>query len=436
MVIGVPEARPAPVPPTVFISYSWDDEPHTEWVRGLAARLRGDGVDVTLDQWELQPGDRLPAFMEAAIREHDYILIVCTPHYRERSDAREGGVGYEGDIMTGELLTGRNERKFIPVLRRGDTANAVPTWLSGKYHADMRDGAEAERSYRDLLTTLLGQREAAPPLGRPPATGSTAPSSQRAGGSDEVARGQPIRIVGVVVDEVSEPLLDGTRGSGLYRVPLRLSRKPSAEWAGLFVRTWDHPPRFTTMHRPGIVAVQGDRVILDGTTMDEVERYHRDTLLLVLDEVNREIVKREASQQKRVETERQRREEHRRSVEAFAGRLSFDSNVPSGTQAQSAAPIASRPAGAQVWSIEGPAAEVPPQGRDATGFAWKLRRGDETRSIVVWISDSAMASADSALPPEVAQAKRTKGRSVLEALLSQESPPTEALVSTYGVRLG
>jgi TIR domain len=211
--------------------------------------LRGDGVDVTLDQWELQPGDRLPVFMEAAIREHDYILIVCTPDYKERSDAREGGVGYEGDIMTGELLSRRNERKFIPVLRRGDTADAVPAWLAGKYHVNMPEGAEAERSYRDLLTTLLGQREAAPPLGRPPATGSPRPGSRRIGGSDAASRREPIRIVGVVVDEVSEPLLDGTRGSGLYRVPFRLSRKPAAEWAELFVRTWDHPPRFTTMHR-------------------------------------------------------------------------------------------------------------------------------------------------------------------------------------------
>ena len=38
------------------------------------------------------------------------------------------------------------------------------------------------------------------------------------------------------------------------------------------------------MHRPGIASVSGDRIILDGTTVEELERYHaaRDKLGLVL----------------------------------------------------------------------------------------------------------------------------------------------------------
>ena len=89
--------------PTAFISYSWDSEAHIHWVRALAERLRGDGVVAVLDQWETQPGDALPAFMEAAIRNNDFVIVVCTPRYKQRSDARQGGVGYEGDIMTGQL---------------------------------------------------------------------------------------------------------------------------------------------------------------------------------------------------------------------------------------------------------------------------------------------------------------------------------------------
>jgi hypothetical protein len=66
-------------PPKAFISYSWDGDDHKTWVKSMAARLRGDGVDVTLDQWEVVPGDQLPKFMEKAIRENSYVLIVCTP---------------------------------------------------------------------------------------------------------------------------------------------------------------------------------------------------------------------------------------------------------------------------------------------------------------------------------------------------------------------
>ena len=417
-----------PATPTAFISYSWDDEDHKTWVRGLAARLRGDGVDVALDQWALQPGDRLPAFMEAAVRDNDFVLIVCTPHYKDRSDKRQGGVGYEGDIMTGELLTRGNERKFIPVLRCGDEATAIPSWLVGKYYVDLRQGADQERSYDDLLTTLYGHREVPPPLG----PRRRAASRQLAGGhSDAVGAGEPIRILGVIADEVSEPRLDGTRGSGLYRIPLRLSRKPSAEWVELFERTWEHPPRYTTMHRRGILSVQGDRIVLDGTTMEEVERYHRDTLALVLDKVNAEMAEREQAERERVEAEARRRAEHRQSVEVAAGRLSFDAPT---TSAVAASPSSSHSKGVQAWSVGGGATMVSPQGRDATGYAWKLRRGDETHGIVVWISGDVMASSNSALAPDVVKAKLSKGRSALERVLSLERLPAEILVTSDGIR--
>src|SRR4051812_18866820 len=105
--------------PTAFISYSWDDDDHRVWVANLAERLRRDGVDVKLDKWHAVPGDQLSAFMEREIRSNSFVLIVCTPNYKKKSDTRKGGVGYEGDIMTAEVFTTQNHRKFIPILARG-----------------------------------------------------------------------------------------------------------------------------------------------------------------------------------------------------------------------------------------------------------------------------------------------------------------------------
>jgi TIR domain len=79
--------------PKAFISYSWDNESHKRWVIELGTRLRGDGVDLILDEWHLHPGDQAPAFMERAIRESDFVLIICTPGYKRRADSRQGGVG-------------------------------------------------------------------------------------------------------------------------------------------------------------------------------------------------------------------------------------------------------------------------------------------------------------------------------------------------------
>jgi hypothetical protein len=42
--------------PSVFLSYSHDSEAHKAWVRKLVADLRAQGVDATLDQWDLRPG--------------------------------------------------------------------------------------------------------------------------------------------------------------------------------------------------------------------------------------------------------------------------------------------------------------------------------------------------------------------------------------------
>ena len=97
---------------------------------------------------------------------------------------------------------------------------------------------------------------------------------------------EPIKLIEIVADEVGTPRNDGTPGSALYRVPIRLSSTPTAEWGRLFVEVWDNPPSFSTMHRPGIGSVIGDRIVLDGTTVEEIEKFHRETLRVVVARVN------------------------------------------------------------------------------------------------------------------------------------------------------
>ena len=164
--------------PRAFVSYSWDDESHKEWVRVLATQLRGDGVATVLDQWHAIPGDQLSAFMEKGIRENHYVLIVCTPNYRFKSDGRQGGVGYEGDIMTAEVLTSGNHRKFIPVLARGTWEEAAPSLVRGKLYVDLSTAANYNKNYPNLTSTLLGTRPVAPPLGKRSGSPSAKPAAK------------------------------------------------------------------------------------------------------------------------------------------------------------------------------------------------------------------------------------------------------------------
>ena len=133
----------------------------------LATRLRKDGIEAILDKWETAPGDQLPAFMEQAIRENQFVVIVCTPRYKSRSESREGGVGYEGDIMTAEVMNQQNNRKFIPILRKGTWSEATPSWLSGKRHVDLSGRALFRTDYEELVRALLGKLESPPPVVSP-----------------------------------------------------------------------------------------------------------------------------------------------------------------------------------------------------------------------------------------------------------------------------
>lgn len=312
--------------PKVFISYSWDDDLHKAWVKAFATRLRTeDGVDVTLDQWATVPGDQLPKFMEQAIRENSYVLLICTPKYKQKSDNREGGVGYEGDIMTGEVFANRNHSKFIPVLRKGEFKTDVPTWLNGKYGIDLSKEPYAEDQYLDLIATLFKRREQAPLLGKPKAAPfkSVREEAQQFFPTKEPAAEEfePIKITQIMVDEVGEAKNDGSRGSALYAIPFKLSRKPTHEWGALFIRNWDHPPSYTNSHRPGTACVNGDRIILIRTTIEEVENTHRKTLKLAVDETNKQIAeivrRRNAEEQAQKQARDVERERIRRTAEGM-----------------------------------------------------------------------------------------------------------------------
>lgn len=152
------------VHPKVFISYAWESEEHQAWVRKLAVRLRGDGVDAILDQWDLDFGDNRFLFMER-IASVDSVVIVCTPRYAEKSNAREAGVGYESNIITSGIADRTGRQKFIPVLRSGTWTTAVPVWLRHVRAANLSGESYSDREYRKLLRTLHRKNPAPPPLG-------------------------------------------------------------------------------------------------------------------------------------------------------------------------------------------------------------------------------------------------------------------------------
>lgn len=303
--------------PKVFISYSWEEDAHQQWVREFADRLLADGIDATIDQYDASLGDRLPHFMEQSITTADYVLIICTPLYKKKADNRKGGVGYEGHIITEELYSKGNERKFIPVVRKGSFDAAMPTFLAGKLGIDLTDPIHFENNYKDLITTIYGVKKK-PEIGRVPSYVSRSAPQLSPSSLDE-----PIHILGIITDEVTVPRMDGTRGCALYKIPFRLSKSPSSLWVNIFLSTWNSPPRFTTMHRPGIASVYGDKIILDGTTIEEVRDYHRETLVLCVNIANEKEQSIIAEEKRRRELEENRKNQHYTNVASIADDIKF-----------------------------------------------------------------------------------------------------------------
>jgi predicted Rossmann-fold nucleotide-binding protein len=153
-----------PKPPLAFVSYAHEGQSHSDWVRDLAARLREVGVDTRLDQWHLPPGGNLSNFMTSSVRESDFVLIVCTPKYAEKASADVGGVGFEGSIIAGSILTQPdNQKKFIPLLRSGTPAESIPAFLWNRVHVDFTNDREFQASVERLSRHILGRPANIPP---------------------------------------------------------------------------------------------------------------------------------------------------------------------------------------------------------------------------------------------------------------------------------
>jgi hypothetical protein len=154
-----------PSPPRVFISYSHDSRKHEKRVLALSNRLRHDGVDAKLDQYESSPENGWPLWMENQVQDSNFVILVCSAVYLRRIQHREEadtghGVVWEGTIIYNLLYGVKVEsRKFIPVLFSDASVDDIPLPLRGftRYHL----AGDYEKLYHRLTNKLPSK----PPLG-------------------------------------------------------------------------------------------------------------------------------------------------------------------------------------------------------------------------------------------------------------------------------
>lgn len=157
-------------PPKIFISYSWTSPEHQERVLDIAKELRGSGVDVVLDKWDLREGQDAHAFMEQMVVSDEVkkVAILCDQQYVDRANERKGGVGTETQILTPELYAKTDQTKFVAVPLERDSSErpVVPAFYGSRVYIDLSDPSSYSENFEQLLRWIFDE-----PLHRKPEIG-------------------------------------------------------------------------------------------------------------------------------------------------------------------------------------------------------------------------------------------------------------------------
>jgi len=141
--------------PKLFISYSWSNPTHEQWVIDLANELTESSVHVILDKWDLKEGHDSVAFMEKMVTDPQIskVAIICDEVYASKADSRSGGVGTETQIISREVYENQEQGKFVAIIPERDSqGNAyLPTYYKSRIYIDLSEPDNYSDNFEKLL---------------------------------------------------------------------------------------------------------------------------------------------------------------------------------------------------------------------------------------------------------------------------------------------
>ncbi len=158
--------------PKLFVSYSWSNYKHKEWVLRLCTELREKGVDAIFDEWDLKEGHDAKAFMEKMVTDEEIkkVILVIDGQYGEKADKRIGGVGTETQIITTEIYEKVDQNKFVAVIADSEGKENIPAFYKNRIHIDLSDEELYGENFEQLLRWVYDKpRHIKPDIGKKPA---------------------------------------------------------------------------------------------------------------------------------------------------------------------------------------------------------------------------------------------------------------------------
>jgi hypothetical protein len=143
--------------PKLFVSHASADK--DRFVRRFAMRLREQGIDAWVDEWEMNPGDSLlDKIFEEGLKNCEAVIIVLSKHSVSSQWVRE-------ELNASFIQRIEKSTKLIPV--RIDACE-VPECLKSTIWQDIPDLDDCDAQIRRIVNAAFGQYDR-PPLGEPPA---------------------------------------------------------------------------------------------------------------------------------------------------------------------------------------------------------------------------------------------------------------------------
>jgi hypothetical protein len=142
--------------PKVFVSHASEDR--QRFVMAFAQRLRENGVDAWLDQWEMKPGDSLvDKIFEEGLRNAQAVVIVLSAASVNKPWVRE-------ELNFSVVKRISKGLKIIPVVI---DACEIPEALQATLWQRIDDFGHYDEAFQRILNAIF-DRSPRPPLGEPP----------------------------------------------------------------------------------------------------------------------------------------------------------------------------------------------------------------------------------------------------------------------------
>ncbi len=211
--------------PKVFISYSHDSPTHADRILTFADRLGLTASRRFSTEYNPNPPEGWPRWMDRQIRDADFVLMVCTETYYKRVMGEEEpgtglGVRWEGNLIYNYIYdTNCTNTKFILVLLEDGKPEYIPTPCKGvtRYDVDTAEGYEGLYRY---LTGQLGAEK--PALGKLKPLPAIAPQSYSASLDLRAERKPPTSLDQrnrlQILKRVRLDWIDGVLDKSLYKV--------------------------------------------------------------------------------------------------------------------------------------------------------------------------------------------------------------------------